>query len=379
MVRDKDKTKDQLIKENSELRQRVAELEKLESERRRTGEALTRAGEKLGLTDRELEQRNRQTNLFCQMGAQIQTCGTLDEAYRAIERFGADLFPTARGALFASADSPADMKMVAAWGGDLQSERIFSVRDCEALQRAQAYTVKSSIPVKRCKHMNPSFSGDYLDAPVVASGEIFGLFHLESADMTYDQKTEDLALIVAEHLALSLSNLKLRETLSGESIRDPLTGLFNRRYMVESLLQELARAVRANYPISLLKLSVDDFERLNTAFGRSAGDMLLKEFASMIQGQVRRGDVSCRLGGEEFVLVLPNAKPEFAVKRAEALKEKAKDLNLVFQGRPLGPIALSIGVAAYPNHGASPDELLEKAGQALNRARAKGRAVVELA
>jgi diguanylate cyclase (GGDEF)-like protein len=371
MVKDKNKTKDQLIKELAELRLRVAEMEKSEAERRRTEEALSEARERLGLSDRELEQRNRETNLFCQMGARLQSCETLDEAYTAIQRFGADLFPTMTGALFMSADQQKNMKAVAAWGADLGSERFFPLEDCQALQRGEAHVAKSSIPGIRCKHINPSFSGDYLDAPVTSSGEIMGLFHLESL-RGYDQRTTELALIVAEHLALSLSNLKLRETLSEESVRDPLTGLFNRRYMEESLAQELARATRANYPISLLKLAVDNFKLLTDAFGREGVDLLLKELGSRIQNQVRRGDVSCRFGGEEFVLILPNAKPELAVKRAESLKGMAENLNLVFQGRSLGPVTLSIGVVAYPEHGASADELLRKADQALNHAKKNG-------
>ena len=379
MVKDQNKTKDQLIKELSELRQRVAELENFEDDRKRTEEALIQAREKLGLTDRELEQRNHATNLFCQMGAKLQTCETLDEAYIAIQRFGADLFPALTGALFISADQGKNMEAVASWGGDLQSRRLFPPGDCQALQRGQAYFARSLIPGMRCKHVDISFSGDYLDAPVTASGEIMGLLHLESHKATYDQKTEELALIVAEHLALSLSNLKLRETLSEESVRDPLTGLFNRRYMEESLAQELARATRANYPVSLLKLAVDSFSRFNEAFGREGCDLLLRELGSLIQSQVRRGDVSCRLRGEEFVLILPNAKPEFAIKRAQGLKESVKNLNLIFQGRPLGRVSVSIGIAAYPDHGTSTEELLRKADQALSDAKSKGRDLVESA
>jgi diguanylate cyclase (GGDEF)-like protein len=379
MVKDKNKTKEQLIKEVSELRLRVAELEKSEAERRRTEESLSEARERLGLSDRELEQRNRETNLFCQMGARLQSCETLDEAYAAIQRFGADLFPTMTGVLFMSADQQKNMKAVAAWGADLQSERLFPFGDCRALQAGQAHIVRSLVPGIRCKHINPSFSGDYLDAPVTASGEIMGLFHLESLNAGYDQKTEELALIVAEHLALSLSNLKLRETLSEESIRDPLTGLFNRRYMEESLAQELARAARAGYPVSLLKLAIDNFKSLTNVFGRDGGDFLLKELGSAIQSQVRRGDVSCRFGGDEFVLVLPNARPELAVKRAESLKGMANNLNLVFHGRSLGPVTLSIGVVAYPDHGANADELLLKADQTLDHVKTRGHDLVELA
>jgi diguanylate cyclase (GGDEF)-like protein len=149
--------------------------------------------------------------------------------------------------------------------------------------------------------------------------------------------------------------------------------------MEESLAQELARATRANYPVSLLKLAIDNFRRFNEAFGREGCDLLLKQLASLIQGQVRRGDVFCRLGGEKFVLILPNAKPEFAVKRAQGLKQSVKNLNLAFQGLPLGPVTVSIGIAGYPDHGPNTEELLRRADQALSDAKSKGRDLVEFA
>ncbi len=378
MVNDRKKTKDQLIREISELRQRIAALEESEAEYRRTEEARSLTKMKSGRADSVSEQRVRDANNFCQMGARLQTCETLDEAYKTIQQFGPDLFPAMTGGLFVSSGLRKNMETLASWGGDLQSARSFPPEHCQAFIHGQA-VFSESAPGTRCKHINPSFSGSYLDAPIIASGEIIGLLHLESRFKTYDRKVEELALIVAEHLALSLSNLKLRETLSEESVRDPLTGLFNRRYMEESLAQELARASRAKYPVSLLKLAVDDFEHFNDAFGRDGSDLLLKELGALIQQQVRRGDIFCRLAGESFVLILPSAKPEFAVKRAQGFREAVKSLNLASRGQLLGPVTISVGVSAYPDHGTSADELLRMADQALSHAKAKGRDTVEFA
>ena len=378
MANDKNKTKDQLLKEISELRRRIAELEKSEAEHKRAEARAVQPKMKPAAADRESDRRIRDANVFCQMGAKLQGCETLGEAYKVVERFGPDLFPAITGALFITSGVGKNMEAVAAWGGDLQSERLFPPEQCETLIHGQAVFAEPSTPGKRCKHMNPSFSGSYLDLPMTASGEIIGLLHLESRYKTYDRKAEELALIVAEHLTLSLSNLKLREAFSEEAVRDPLTGLFNKRYMEESLAQELARASRATYPVSILKLTVDNFEHFSDAFGRDGGDSLLKELGSLLQGQVRRGDISARVG-EDFVLILPNAKPEFAVKRAQGLKEMVKHLNVVFQGRSLGPITISVGVAAYPDSGASADELLQTVEQALSHAKTKGRDVVEFA
>ena len=112
---------------------------------------------------------------------------------------------------------------------------------------------------------------------------------------------------LAEHLALAVANLKLRETLRTQSIRDPLTGLFNRRYMEESLERELRRTIRKKLPLALLMVDVDHFKHFNDTFGHEAGDEILRELARLFQSRLRAEDIACRYGGEEFVLILPDA------------------------------------------------------------------------
>jgi diguanylate cyclase (GGDEF)-like protein len=190
---------------------------------------------------------------------------------------------------------------------------------------------------------------------------------------------ERLAHTVAEHIALAFANLRLRETLRVQSVRDPLTGLFNRRYMEESLERELRRSARHRRSLGVLLLDLDHFKTFNDTFGHGAGDILLRELGHFLQGNVRGEDISCRYGGEEFALILPDAPLDSTLQRAEQLREQVRQLQVTHHGRALGAVSVSIGVAVYPQHGASAEELLAAADRALYQAKAGGRNRVELA
>jgi diguanylate cyclase (GGDEF)-like protein len=182
-----------------------------------------------------------------------------------------------------------------------------------------------------------------------------------------------LAKTLGEQVALALANLRLRATLREQSLRDPLTGLFNRRYMEESLDREIRRALREGYGLGVLMVDVDHFKRLNDAFGHAAGDQVLREIGHLLGTAVRGEDIACRYGGEEFVIILPKASLADTHRRAEALREGIKTLQFDEPMRHYPSTTISVGVAAYPEHGARADELILAADSALYRAKAEGR------
>ena len=141
---------------------------------------------------------------------------------------------------------------------------------------------------------------------------------------------------MADHIALALSNLTLMDTLREQAIHDSLTGLFNRRYMEETLKRELSRAARKNVPLGIIMLDLDHFKQFNDTFGHSAGDALLRELGVFFQSHIRGEDIACRQGGEEFMLILPEASLDNTRKRAEHLGEEVKHLNVQYRGQSLG-------------------------------------------
>jgi diguanylate cyclase (GGDEF)-like protein len=179
--------------------------------------------------------------------------------------------------------------------------------------------------------------------------------------------------ILGEQIALAVANLRLRETLRNQSIRDPLTTLFNRRYAEETLHRELMRCERANANLSIALLDVDHFKKFNDTYGHETGDEVLKEIARFLQFQTRGGDVASRLGGEELMVILPGANAEDAVKKAETLRGGIRELKVRSQGKTIGPVTVSIGVASFGAHGRTGEELLRSADAALYRAKREGR------
>jgi diguanylate cyclase (GGDEF)-like protein len=180
-----------------------------------------------------------------------------------------------------------------------------------------------------------------------------------------------LALSVAEDMALALANLRLRETLRSQAIRDPLTGLFNRRYMEETLERELNRVKRQGAPLGVIMMDLDHFKQYNDTYGHSAGDDLLSALGSLIKSQIREEDIACRYGGEEFLLILPGTSMEVTLERAEILRQAVQEMHLRY--RSLKPITLSLGVAVYPDHGDTGLEIIQAADAALYRAKQAGR------
>ena len=227
----------------------------------------------------------------------------------------------------------------------------------------------------RCKHIHSTSEiSETLCIPMIAQGEALGLFYLsaETQDALPETK-QQLARTVAEQVALALANLHLRETLQHQSIRDPLTGLFNRRYLEESLQQEISRAQRYQRSIGVIMMDVDHFKQFNDTYGHETGDHVLQTIGKLLKESVRGSDIACRYGGEEIVLVLSESTLPDTQARAESIREAISKLRIHQNGKILDTLTASFGVASFPQHGAIGSALVQAADAALYRAKAAGR------
>jgi diguanylate cyclase (GGDEF)-like protein len=196
---------------------------------------------------------------------------------------------------------------------------------------------------------------------------------LSGATADLAKTLECQASAVAERLSLALANLRLREALQRQSIRDMLTGLYNRRFLEESLERELGRASRTNQPVSMMMMDIDHFKLFNDTYGHQAGDALLRALGESLNQRTRGQDVVCRYGGEEFALILAGASIESTYKRAHILREELKLLQVQHGGKTLGNVTLSMGIAGYPVHASDAETLVKAADDALYRAKKEGR------
>jgi diguanylate cyclase (GGDEF)-like protein len=326
---------------------------------------------------------NRQSELLGELGDLLQSCLSADEAHRLIADRGRVLFPGSCGALCLTASSRDLVEVAAAWGEPSLVERFFSPKDCWALRLGRVHALGAPSEALACPHLGQARPHWALCVPMMAHGEALGLLYLDGGTGEQNQSEgwsarlsdsqHRLARTLAEHAALALANLRLRETLQMQSVRDPLTGLYNRRYMEESLERELRRSTRKKSSLGVMMIDVDHFKRFNDTFGHEAGDSVLRELANLFRAQFRGEDITCRYGGEEFTIILPEASMEATRQRAEELREGAKHLSTEFRGQSLDRITLSIGVSSFPEHGSAGETLLRAADSALYCAKDQGR------
>jgi diguanylate cyclase (GGDEF)-like protein/PAS domain S-box-containing protein len=321
----------------------------------------------------ELKQHAYESRLLSEMASMLQVCLRADEAYQVIERHLGLLFPAERGALYILRQEQKELVAVSTWGDWTPATEPFWLDDCWGLRRGHAHLALEDTLDLRCAHLGPAPPDTSLCVPLVAQGETLGVLFVCCDVVDLSQAKQNLAQMVADEIALALSNLSLRDSLRQQSIRDALTGLFNRRFMSESLRHLLARRARTQGVVSLVLLDIDHFKKLNDTFGHDAGDTALREVAAVLQSNVREGDIVCRYGGEEFLLVLPDAGLEAATRQAERICDSIRRLNLTLKKHPIGPLTVSAGVACAPEHGTSSDVLLRAADTALYAAKTGGR------
>ena len=246
----------------------------------------------------ELRSRTLEIENLAEMVNMLQICAQQTEAYAVIEKLGCQLFPTLSGAILVLDESSSKMETRARWGDPSAKVGFSSREDCWGLRRGRAYWVRDAHSGPYCAHLGDRIPASYLCTPILAQGTAIGLLYLESrqAEVLTDAH-QNLAAAVAEQIGLALSNLRLRDSLREQAIRDPLTGLYNRYHMEESLDRELSRATRSGRPVGVIMLDLDHFKELNTRFGHPNVDIMLREFGKMLQASIRSGDIACRYGG----------------------------------------------------------------------------------
>jgi len=338
----------------------------------------------------ELQQRSRQLTLLTEMSELLQLSTTLDEATDILPPYAQRLFPAFDGALYVAGTSAGSLERAAAWGRVELAPR-FSASDCWALRRAHAHVISADTTELACRHSAQWRTGkavcpddDVRDAerqdspsstamlcvPMLAGGEAIGVLTLRARTLTrVEDEIELFARAFADQIALALANLRLQETLRTRAVRDSLTGLFNRRFMEETLV----RVTRGDLRVGVIVADVDHFKQYNDTWGHAGGDALLQQLARLMQRVFREQDVVCRFGGDEFVIVMPDTNFDLLRASSERLVEEGRDMQVHLDGQLLGAITLSAGIALAPGHAATVDGLIAAADRALYAAKSGGR------
>ncbi len=360
----------ELVAANQQLLKEMHEKQRAQSELNRQSEKLVN----------DLKEKSKRAALLRKMGELLQICSQLPEAFSIVLEFAPKIFPEFRGALLLMNDSRSHLEVVGGWAGHEPAELIYEPNSCWAMRTGRIHLVAKGEIAAICSHVRQPHN-PYFCIPIRAQGEAMGVLYFESIEGAVSWSEDELVLpnSFAEQIGLSIANIRLREMLKRQSIRDPLTGAFNRRYLDEVFERELRRAERANQTVGVIMMDLDHFKNFNDTFGHSAGDVALQGLGSILLKHVRSQDVVCRYGGEEFIILLPGVSEASTGSRADEIRRKVKEQDITYEGRPLAKISVSAGVSAFPKHGITPGQLIAAADGALYAAKKAGRDRVEIA
>jgi diguanylate cyclase (GGDEF)-like protein len=322
----------------------------------------------------QLQSETESGRLLNDLQANLQICVNPPEAYEVLGGYAQRFIPDSAGAVFAIDSSRNLMGVMASWGDSLSpTQHILSPEDCCAMRGSRLHLRMETSQGLACRHFSGSIPDAYLCLPLAALGETLGILHI-SVPNSNVFTPQRLALIQqsGEYAALRLANLRLREKLHDQSIRDPLTGLYNRRFLEAALEQELHRSSRHHTGVGVIMADIDKFKSFNDTFGHNAGDIVLKEVGALFRRSVRTEDIVCRYGGEEFLMVLPDTTLESVRERTEFMRDAIEKLELQHAGHALGKITASFGISFSQDGVLTPDILLRYADEALYESKRRG-------
>ena len=331
------------------------------------------------------KRRQHQLQVLSLLGEWLQSCKSLDELYEIVSAHMAKLLPGSSGELYIYSNSRDVLDGACSWNDATPLEHIHA-DDCWSLRRGRSYAFGAGEVEFVCGHVAEqqwaTEGRGYFCIPIIAHGDTVGLLHVKVPHDHKTQCTDDFtsltamrifAIQCAEQISLAVANVKLRDQLRDQSIRDSLTGLYNRRYLLENMRREIGRSLKKGKPLSLISFDADHFKRFNDNHGHDAGDAVLRSLGELMRKTFDGDEVICRFGGEEFVIMLPETDKVTACHRAEGLRSAVESLVIRYGDHNLPRVTISLGVATLPENGTDPQMLISEADAALYRAKGEGR------
>jgi diguanylate cyclase (GGDEF)-like protein len=339
--------------------------------RERTEGSLQDSNLKLESSLEELQRYNTSARAVSLLGELLQTCQNIEEAVSIAARHLSEVFPTAAVSIALFNASRDGVDVVQAQGDGVLFAPRFRTNECWGLRRGRGHSTGPGSFEPACTHLECP-GRHVLCIPMIAQGDTLGVLTI-AGEVNLTEFERQTVQTIAEQLSLALANLKLQDTLRNQSFRDPLTSLFNRRYMDEAMTREVTRASRQALPLSMAMVDIDHFKRFNDTYGHEGGDALLCAFGKLLAAHARSDDIVCRYGGEEFAIIMPGADLHTAAARLDEIRMAAKKLQVLSNGQPLGTVTMSAGIALFPRDGATGGMVLAAADAALYEAKHGGR------
>ncbi|MFW5720108.1 MAG: GGDEF domain-containing protein [Candidatus Dojkabacteria bacterium] len=329
----------------------------------------------------QISQHADQIQIINEMSGVLQSCVCEEEAYIVISAALGKLFPHDRGEVYVIKNENDLVYKVAYWGDAVEARTILQTSDCWCLRRGHPHVAIEEEGAMKCVHN--STPGCDICIPMSAQGKSIGFMHLrcgendESLRLDVDKRRRSsryqLCVAVASTIALALSNIALRKKLEQQAEKDPLTDVYNRRYMEKQLSIEVRDTPEMEHTVGIILLDIDYFKHFNDTFGHEAGDVLLREIGLLLKRLVRESDIVCRYGGEEFLVIMPGSDVKVLKDRAEEVRDEVQRMSVYYNNSYLPSVTVSCGIAEYPSHAVTVEDLISAADSALYFAKSSGR------
>ncbi|MBA3813058.1 MAG: diguanylate cyclase [Alphaproteobacteria bacterium] len=330
----------------------------------------------------QIHEKMKELQYFNDLIEALRDCSSLKKAVQPIAKYCKLLLPSTSGSVYFTDDTAKNLHPFSSWGGKPLKLNSFPLNACVALQQGKPYHLSNNSLHNLCEHLETERNhGFHLCLPLWDQDDILGLIQIHNYSSSDADPKNPFLLpeTLARQLSLSISRLKLRDLLKNQVIHDPLTNLFNRRYLDEVFEREFQKAKRYSRPLSVLMIDIDYFKKINDTYGHEIGDEVLRSIGTFLLKNYRKTDIPCRFGGEEFIIVFPETPVEVAMKKAEELRQAVANFQINFQGKTIKGIRISIGISTFPQHAHSTKSLISSADAALYKAKEGGRNRLEVA
>ena len=356
----------QLSEANDHLHLEISDRERLQDELKSVNQKLEESLSRHKARSNEMEDLNK-------MGDLMQSCISIAELAHVVCNFSVDYLQVPSGGFYQIDSLTGLATLQDSWGLVPESEQAFQSHQCWALRRSQIHPSDALQQKLRCQHI--SDGNDHICIPLIGNGETLGLLCLRNPGSQHE-----LAFLsgFGKRAALAMATLRTREALLVKTTIDPLTGLHNRRHLDTLLVETRHNSRGTERQVGMMMLDLDHFKIINDNHGHDWGDTVLREFAKLLKASLRSGDIACRYGGEEFVVILNGASLAVTQRIAEQLCKEVEQMEVAHYGNPIR-VTVSIGIAAFPEHGRDLTAVLQAADMAVYQAKHNGRNQIALA
>ncbi|MBS0271369.1 MAG: diguanylate cyclase [Proteobacteria bacterium] len=333
---------------------------------------LMAANKQLHVQAAALVEKAHLIELLNKLVGQLATCTTKYEICAACAEYAEKIYPQSSGRLWVYTADEKALEVISKWGVAKDNIDIsLPSKQCRILNKNCIES--DSFSLNNCCPYPHKERNGYICLPITAGEKTLGVMSIAFEKKQLSSAEKSIFAQIAKGAGLALANVNLRESFQELSIRDFLTGLYNRRYMEEMLIKAIANAKRKQSTLGIIMFDIDKFKDFNDSYGHDAGDTILRTLGQFLKEIFREGDILCRYGGEEFLIILIDANEKKTLDRAEELREKIQNIYISLDNKVLGNIQVSAGVAIFPQHGTTEKSLLKEADKALYQAKRLGR------